>query len=396
MTSFSGCSPKAPSGNRYLIPWFDATGHYSLQTISLKTYDEPQFFRGKAAQIFVEPSDATGKISGSEPVGRYIRRNDGVLVPADEISLDATAVYAHFEHLREIDLGLGVQLKWPATVGIEAVMFTGEGRAKDNALYDGRFDAFLILPSDHSRLPLTLNGGVLAHEHFHGIFQSEVLLGVKGLLSPRDLSFLHACNWVTAGSEVNVEEIVKRATEKKSGLEKDTVVSSSYNAFLLRSLNEGFADFWAWVYTGDDDFLAKSLESEKVFRSLSSPPGKLFTTEQIQSELSFNSSGRNKDEERARFSYNVGTKYARFMRAAATEIYGKSATDPETRIKFAKTLVSVLPEFKNQMKTKYSVESVSPDLIVDLLSAKWKKDGLDACATLKAFKSSGAPVGCNP
>ncbi|HVK62291.1 MAG TPA: hypothetical protein VM432_12100 [Bdellovibrionales bacterium] len=392
LASLSGCSPKGPEGTRYQLPWFDRQGQYGIQVVNIKTYNEPEFFRGEAAQILVEPTDASGELTGDRPVGRYIKRSDGVIVPADQDSLMATSVYAHFERLRELDQKLGIQLKWPAKIGIQAQIFDGQRNIRDNALYDGRYDALLIVPTERARLPVALNGGVIAHEHFHGIFQAGILSSL-----PREAIVPHGCNWALEDAK-SLDEVVRAIEAQKStDVIKGPLVSpASYNAFLLRALNEGLADYWAWVYTGDADFIAHSLASEKESRTMGKAAEKLPSIAAINDRLRAFEFYKEKDRLQVREAYLLGTHYARFMRSMSLKLSGHKAPTFAQRAKAAQSLIAVLPRLRETVATSYSEQRISPDALVDLLSEEWARTSPESCQEIDTFSSSGKAKGCKP
>ena len=217
----------------FQIPFSGSDGQYSLQKIEIKSFDDPTSLHGQYARILVDPYESGGGIESSKPVGRFARTRDGVMVPLDYVTMLATSIHAHMERLHALNVEVGLndaQVGWPATVGIEANVVNSKKRetVRNNALFEKRLNALLMVPYSDKDLPIGLNGGILAHEHFHRIFQALVL------------------------SKVETKE------EAPAGSVRE------FNETVLRAMNEGFADFWAWVYTGDAEFMRASLPREAV------------------------------------------------------------------------------------------------------------------------------------
>ncbi|MES2962824.1 MAG: hypothetical protein V4760_02965, partial [Bdellovibrionota bacterium] len=317
----AGCAPEESrfSTKTYRLPFPGEDGTYALRDVELSTYREPEKFRGDVAQVFVEPHESNGQLAGEEPVGRYLKGGDGVLVPADFASLQATTVYAHMERLHTLDekLGIANAIRWPLKIGVQTnVVDQGRG-VNNNAVYDGRLDALLIVPYTGAGIPIAMNAGVLAHEHFHTIFQSFVLSKVKessvvvGKPGGLQSVFEHECSWIDRSvmpmtpaepppvappaaepapappgpapaqpgpSEPKQETpvpgsptkpakkppfVFKRTIEdEETEKAAEGMPKRTYNGFMLRALNEGLADFWGWVYTGDMSYIQLSLPRE--------------------------------------------------------------------------------------------------------------------------------------
>ncbi|MEO0337203.1 MAG: hypothetical protein AAF202_12475, partial [Pseudomonadota bacterium] len=100
-------------------------------------------------------------------------------------------------------------------------------------------------PTSLKALPMAINGAVIAHEHFHGHFNSFQLRTVS--------------------------------------------IESPYQEFndqvILRGWNEGLADFYAYAYTGHDDFISISVPFDGT-RLLSADPTVIRPTSDLR--ITFN------------------------------------------------------------------------------------------------------------
>lgn len=404
-----GCAPDESrfDTKTYRIPYPDSQGVYAIREVELKTFREPMKFRGDVAQVYVEPTEAAGQLSGEEPVGRFIQGRDGVIVPADFVSMQATAVYAHMEHLKEIDdkIGVSSSLHWPLKIGIQTnVMDQGKG-VNNNAVYDGRLDALLIVPYTGAGLPIAMNAGVLAHEHFHTIYQALVLSKVKdksvvvGKPGSLDAVLDHDCQWAEAPVSPEIPPVPEKAipsTGKRVAdgdeVEKaaEAIPKRTYNGFLLRALNEGVADFWGWVYTGDYNYIELSLPREGGVRRLDFDSGRLPDGKSIRASLV---DLRREDkvrapDQRVTLSYILGTQYARFLRSAAIEMTGEPFPSLESRLVAARAILEILPSIAVTAATEYDHSFLSPNFILKPLTLKMGKLSARACERLDKFKAN--------
>ncbi len=453
-----GCSrfPESSGQRFYQLPWPTESGDYRLQRIELKTFSNPGHLEGSLATILVQPFLSRGGLEGGKPVGRFIETKDSTVIPADFISLQGTVVYAHMEFLHAMDVSLGItggSPLWPAKIGIESSVVDTDGLIQNNAIYDGNFNALLIVPfNDGGNLPITANAGVLAHEHFHAIFQNSVLSKITlskrkpgkdkknrdgvvdgtgaeisgemsvensdkisdeisdGLIDePNDELSAHsvrACAMVRSGdgfsTQIDAEDDIlesaqvreaKRskaipAGDGKTGRE---VTPEEYNAFLLRGFNEGLADFWAWAYTGDTNFIRHSLPKHTQLRTLDSEPEVIWSANMIKDIVV---SGEGK--ELAGVAYKFGTQYGRFLRhLAKAQVAG--AETRQSRLAMARVLSDVLPAFGQLVGEKFDKEFLDPAVLVQPLLAQLnQKNGQMNSETQLLYDRFMGVTGVNP
>ena len=283
MLSFLGCGgPKGSSGSsyRFLLPWADANGEYNLKEVQVDTLETPYILRGSIARIFVETSLTSAGLLGTEARPKLIRSN-GLYIPADAISSLAVTAYAQMERIFLLDqsLGWGEWLSWPRSIGISIPTRKAHGESENNnARYFSWADVIIINPYSLPNIPLAINPGVLAHEHFHAHFQ-------KLVLTPLNREF------------------------EEGGLKSSE--SREYISLVLRAWNEGLADLYGHIFSGDPEFMAKSISQvDSSFRSLKQEPtefleGRIFRelVRQVQKQ----------DRSPIYLSYIEGSKMARFF-----------------------------------------------------------------------------------
>jgi hypothetical protein len=242
----------------------------------------------------------------------------------------AIAVYANYErlYLFEQKIGTAKQISWPRRAGVD-IRMTGLAN-KNNAHYYGEIDSTAFLPYEMSgqfdRIPLSVNTGVIAHEHFHAHFQSVVTgpLGRKG-------------DYQSAHPNLGDAGIV--------------------NDFTMRGWNEGLADFFASVFTGSADFFSSSLPAISLARRLDGPLREMPDSSQFASSLIAN---QNNGPALMDFSYQEGTVLARLL-------YRIAYSGLESPEAFLGQIMARLPNVPNALSFDYNAVALEPDAIVPIL-----------------------------
>ena len=411
------------SSGRYQIPWPDSTGQYHLQKIAIESFNSPETLQGSYTQILVNPYVKDGQLGSATPVGRFARNKDGVMIPADYVSVQAATIHAHIERLAQMDNELGVaeRIQWPVKIGIQAnVVDSKTGTIKNNAVFDKKLNALLVMPyTIDSGLPIALNAGIVAHEHFHQIFQALVLDRLPTKLSDTVSSLSdHLCAWATPPGgpiELNFPTSEPKSTtsgevEGQSPSAKfknplsleaanDAVAPDVYNQFLLRGMNEGFADFWAWVYTGDAQFIGHSLPSENNRRRLDVIAVKLPSELLLRHALldPVHPGQVRSEAERFGIAYSLGTLYARFLREVAMKVSGGGERTLEQRLVLAHALLAALPEFAQEaLSAQNDKRLLSPNAILAPLQKSLQNLPSSGCEVFVRVVADEASPGLNP
>lgn len=260
---FISCAPKkVGSPTRVLIPWPTGQKKYSLQTVELSTITNINKIEGTSAEFIENPNLNQNTISGAPVDGDFFSNSNGVFVPKDFKSLNLITVYAHIEKLNLFmdQIGYSSLLPRPRKVAVGLRTSIVELPKTNNAIYIGPFDTLVILPYEAEGLPISMNAGILAHEYFHGIFHSILLK--EFLESPA-----HSAPF---------------QQEEACDPEKPKDLSNrELNEFVLSGLNEGLADLWAWIYTGDPAFMSHSLGGQN-YRKLDTVMRRLPRTKDLR------------------------------------------------------------------------------------------------------------------
>jgi len=357
-----GCSGKPESDAvegrtvKVRLPWQNEQGEMKLQLVEISGLTSLYEMGGKFARFFFAPGIANGHLTGKGPKGRFLKITDNEYVPQNEISQSMASIYAHLERLAALDakLGVGDVNAWPRDVGVN-VQVSGESFLRqNNAFYDGNTDAFFFVPFKAKGLPIAVNPGVIAHEHFHSLFFKIVVKPNEKVLGPsvmRNGSNHDAAEYYHA-MDLKFHEENEATDSQKPGTVSELALKF-YHVALLRGLNEGLADFWGWVYTGDEQFVLHSFPTEKQ-RSLKPPSQDVLNRKTIevnaQSAAKF---GEYSGEKRIRsLAYIIGTQYARVFKQF-TELYQKEheLSAREAREKVAVMILKELSQFGQDLSS---------------------------------------------
>lgn len=311
--------------------------NYQLTQVQIKTLTNVAKLQGPAARFYLAPSvGIDGHLNGLDPLPKLFKAQSGQVIAGDLRTLELLTLYYHFEQLMLMDTQLGI-LKlnsWPRKVGLEArVVDKSNVISANNARYFGLVDAYLFDSFIRDDLNLTVNGGVIAHEHFHSIFFKMVLIPFYGLDNPEALS------------ESNPHKPNSGVLLVKMNSRKEHVT------YLIRAWNEGLADVWGWIYSSDTNFVQRSLSFENS-RNLKLSKRALTSRRNFLTTIdsTFDSSAK------LGLSYELGSEVAR--------VIFHNSTDLDKR-QVAAAILRILPQLPNHLR---SDEPLSPSLVLLLLA----------------------------
>ncbi len=321
-----------PQTVRVFAPSESAPRDYTFVDERLETLESARRIRGEAARLrgggalVIEEALFSGRFSASteEQVRRYeLITGDGpveaqyehhgeVLVPTDWETLLMFSFYRHMERARAFFAELGV----PATalpalrsyfnVRLTAMLVVwGQPLVTDNAGFTPLADSFLLFPTNYfgDGVPLVMNQGVVAHELSHAVKHHILHAGDR---LPRYIRE----DWPAAAI-------------------------SSY-----RSDDEGLADFFAAVFTGDSNFIVPSIPDDDLDRDVADD--RELTQAQYEalstSALSYN-------------PYSLGSSFAAWLWDTAGET-------PEERRDFAAVVIAALGDLAGVIDATYSLNQL--------------------------------------
>ncbi len=341
-----------------------------MQDVYISSFNEPEFLRGTYAEFYVEPQldfNQHRMAQPGTPSGRFASTQTGSNLALDTTSLQAVAIYAHLEKLQQLNKFSGADAFVPKriSVGIDVGIITDNKIVDNNAQYNPSLDSLLFVPYTNTDLPISFNAGVIGHEYFHSIFQHIVgnavssQLGFANIDEPTNQSSPIESGDPQAGSQISIKE---------------------YNRFVLRGINEGLADFWGWIYSGDETFVGRSLSHALESRRLNRKSVQFYGVDFFKAALSADQN----DQVRTARAYILGSQYAVYFHNLTLKIFeGKS--DEKIRIKMAKALILALPKFKSEIVGKVDGEYIAPEIFIKSFLTSIKENlapkDFDVCAS---------------
>jgi hypothetical protein len=326
------CTRNDQAGQTFLLPWGGSQNGYSLQKVRVRTLSTPYEATGPAADIYLGNDVSSRGFIGDKARPR-VSSSKGVQIPRDVESSMSLVIYAHMERLKSFDsdLGMAKNLSWPRQVGLQIEFVDSSGAVEtNNAIYLHELDSVAFFPTKLNALPMAINGAVLAHEHFHAHFNAFELRQVQ------------------TGSEFE-----------------------DFNeSVILRGWNEGLADFYAYAYTGEDDFIALSIPGDET-RKLSVRPTVIRPGSDLLKKFDdYMTQGHRRvseDRRRARvlgcLSYPLGTQNAVFLyHMSQLGLPGDTLSEATSVLKF---VMKRLKEFKPVLAA--STGALDPRLLLKFI-----------------------------
>jgi hypothetical protein len=347
-------------------------GKYSMSIAELSSIFDLTHLKGAAANILIEPHQFKNQLRGRNPEIHYMRNSHGVIVATDADSLQMLALYTQFEKLRSLDKEMGVESanKWPVKVAVNATTRNSDGSTEENnAFYAGQFDAYLFAPYSQSQLPLAVNSGVIGHEHFHSLFQHLVIDPLKEKYPDPTQPTAHDDKSRLAA--FGISSIAGDDTGA-SDMSDDSSNGVKYNALLLRGLNEGLADVWGWVYSGDENFVQRSLHGVGLSRSLGMMASGLPSQEQFMDQMRQAYGIEDVAQRNAvlgSMPYQFGHQVALTVKALVQN-HNPDMDTEGLRKETAKLVIAALPAIRDQIAALSSTETtiVPGDLVMTIAS----------------------------
>lgn len=332
------------------------------------------------------------KITGRSPRLQFIQGTDGVYSATDDLSMQLLTLQRHLESLAKMDKELGSfeMARWPRKVAVNVNYVQNQEQMVNNALYSGALNTMLFVPYNAKALPLMLNGGVIGHEHFHSIFYQQVVipLGDKFPISTEPTIHDERGLRKTLGL-VSSQQMIDSSQSDQTEIQDDT---QAYHSVLLRGFNEGFADVWGWVLSGDVDFVRRSLPSERSFRNMDAGIDSLIGVDSLKPfVLSAQADTRNG------IAYGIGNQIARSVKRL-----WDLQDDHTSRLSAAKWVLNSLPKIREKysIRTQEAGYYVSPSELMASVFESIESPNFDQCQFMQQLipdserKSVQVPTAC--
>jgi hypothetical protein len=142
----------------------------------------------------------------------------------------------------------------------------------------------------------------------------------------------------------------------------DTTVTSQrdfYHAYLIRSINEGFADLWGWLYSGNPSFLLQSIATATE-RSLNQP-GVHFMENDVRARAN-SSTGIDGGV------YLIGTSVARRLYATYQSEKSQGRDEQQLRVEMAQALLRSVAALREKYQTLGATEYLDPDEVLRIFN----------------------------
>lgn len=351
------------SANYFKLPLYDAmSSEYKFQVVELNDLNNLSEFDGRFARFYISPTSQNSHLMGARPLTHFIKTKK-YFVPANDISLQVATIYSHIQNLYKFDQKIGVEQlnKLPRDIGIAVNVKSGGQLVDNNAFYDGDLDAFLFVPYTDKNLPININGGIIAHEHFHSLFYKTVFQSLveSGKFPSGIQPTAHDSDKIYSYFDFKKLKLDIQTVADAS--DNEAQINSWYNQLIIRGLNEGLADFWAWLYTDDVNFISYSLPFLKKERSLSGKLEDKYTNPaMLKSEVTnrlFNS-----PEIFNKFLnqkiYEIGTYYSRALKELTTDLMvNRNISSDDAKILIAKMIMRsfnpLIKTFQNNTSADY-------------------------------------------
>ena len=380
---FAGCSKKSDVDEAHgtvsvQIPAQENADTYRMVTVDLIEISNLKEVAGKFARFFYSPGASDSQLIGGAPRAKFVK-SGSVFIPTDFVSAQMATIYFHMQNLAALDRQIGAEKvnSWPRSVGLETLMVENGVQRKNSAFYDGITDAMMFAPFTATDLPISVNAGIIAHEHFHSLFFKLV---IKTALVNNKIT-----TGIISAHETNFElEIKRKMTVPRITSEKKK--AQLFNEVYLRGLNEGLADFWGWIYTDDPNFMKWSLPDYIKARTLSlaaAETGEYQTHETI--ERNVDRAISMSDEPRLALiddAYTIGTPHARFLKQwTALRMESEKLTASEAKKLVATDIISHLEALAQKIKILEDGEMLNAaDLFENFIAKQIERKNLSEAA----------------
>lgn len=341
---FSSCQKQEPiseaKGNIKVLVPIVGEGADKLSNVTIKNVNNLKEVSGSYAQFYYTPGSQKDSLTGQAPQARFIRTTDEVYVPTDVITQQMFSIYYHIQNLNDFNAEIASELKQtkPFSIGLNTQVSGDLLNGINNAFFDGQSNALLVVPYSLKNVPISVNGGIIAHEFFHSVFFKYMFK--------------------------NFTEQQAALVKQSSGDDAGDMDAFYYNQTYIRGINEGMADFWGWIYTNNTDYISISLPDFGEARKMElddAHRGQIETRQDIEAKVAeAQALSRNPTDYLSGYIYKVGTPHARFLKELTVKIardnYGTTEADlAKAKLKIAQSIFSYL-KFLSRSTSAFAVK----------------------------------------
>lgn len=395
-----------PMANSDLVVSQPSQLPYEFKVVDLQQIFELKRMNGAYARFFLNPGLKDNHLVGERPQAQFFNTRAGYYVAANSSTLELASIYYHVQKMAQLDSLLGYPQvnKWPRDVGIGAeIRLDDNSRFENNIFYDAKLDAMLVVPYVSNQLPLSVNAGVLAHEHFHSLFYK---LLTKPLIENKVLNLgASSISHESSGVQDHFPQLTN-----DPDISTPTISDLNlYQMTFLKSFNEGFADFWGWMYTHDDNYILNSLrkisadQEDPAERNLSLaegevlniPDAKIFFSP-VEEASQFYQGKVNLDSFVSQQAYRNGTLFAKTVKSLSLVIQkSRNINKVEAQREVAKSLLKALEKLKLKFVESSGKEKISPSWVIQTIIGEISNLSLAECENISKvirFVDSSRPL----
>lgn len=363
----SSTASEAKGDVRVKIGLQTSASNYDLQVVQLRGIEKLEEVSGQFARFFFSPGSSGPQLTGVAPRAQFIHSKN-FFVPSDVLSMQMAVIYYHLQNLAFFDKEIGADgvNHWPRSVGLETQIndnSSGESALqKNNAFYNGQTDSMMFVPYTKNNLPIAVNAGIIAHEHFHSLFYKIV---IRTAMQSQKVGLRAA----SVHSEDNLEPVRGNVSLSSTDQEK----AQTFNETLLRGVNEGIADFWGWIYTDDPEFMRWSLPEYQGDRTLvfsEELAGQYKSKENIKNKIEeITQSSANPQASLVKYSYEIGTPYARFLKQMSLlQAKAKNLALADSKKIMGQVVFNYIKELGEKVKVLKEKEILDPLSLFDYVA----------------------------
>lgn len=390
MAFLSACSNPIESKKKcpcfVKIPQLQEDGSYKLQVVQFKTIEDIQKIKSSKIQISMNPRFfADGTVEDLQPEAQYVINRDNVIVPTRTETAEMFSIYKIMEDLYFFDkqIGLDRVLRYPMRVSLQTRTGRRNGLS-NNASYMPLFDRISVLKYLGDKVPLSLNPGVLAHEHFHAIFNAiikpiEATVKIDGYRPTHD-------NLMSDQEEHEYTFTTSTHHEVEPNV--------GFNFLILRALDEGTADFWANLQTGlTNSYLASFSEREMKKRDVVAMVYLMDRQEELRSIFDFHAYKSEEsiisDSDRPIHGsiYGKAVMYSNLLKTLSESIGGKIVDENERKVVIGEWIISSLKKLSMVVETKGQSEALTQgEILNNFVPENLNKETVsEVCSNLNIF-----------
>jgi hypothetical protein len=392
LSILASCSNPIDSGSKcpckVKIPQLQEDGTYRMEVVELKTLQNPKKISSSIIQVSEDPRFYNnGSIQDSKPQAHYIINSEGVIIPTRTETSEMFSIYKTMEDLYFFDQAIGTDkiLTYPRRVSLE----TRSGKTRNyfnNAYFAVGFDRLVILKYIGDKVPLSINPGVLAHEHFHSIFFKIINPVVN---TTNDMRF----------SSLQEEAPVVKTNDSPTDQNVKVSKEAGYNYLILKSLDEGLADFWANIHTNlENPYNASYSEEEHMdLRVIRPYVAQMDRQEDLKNLFNFELFTQESPMASAKSRpihgsiYGKGIMYSNLIKSVSENMFtvGKEIAPEEKKILIGQWMIASLQKLSKIVEAKGKTAIITQaDILSSFIPEVEERETLArVCADFKLFLS---------